>query len=370
MRFQMNLAVVAVTAAATYFATLDDAAAAPNRRGAGSASAARNIGNPTAVVRPAPRQQARPPNASNSGRSVSSAGKSSGHLVSSNNVGRQTAQRQAPRVAQLTVKRQALNTPSKTGGQASILQPNQRSALGVRKPGPNARTGASVDNLQSSQTSSNGNALRSTAALPARLRVPATGAKLGRIAPPLNLVPKATLAAPKLAFLSNRFRPFLQRHWRSAFFWIAVPTIGYLTIPEHCYDRFWSYVAGSEPDYDGAVRYLAEVAVAEDGGTVTRVPPARTTAIRYVAPNAPPATFDARFQPFIDRQWNSAFATIAMPRIGNVTCPIAILAQVQALLSGKAPRFADALTLLEEAAAADTVVEEGALNAPVAETAR
>ena len=361
MRFQMNLAVVAATVAASYFTTLDDASAAPNRRG-GTASVSRSVGNRSAVVRSAPRQQTRSVNTGNGGRSA-------GRVVGSTNVGRQTTLRQTPRVTQQTVKRQAGATPIKSGGQTSILSPAQRSALGVNTQRPD--TGASANNLQRPTVTSNGNALRSTAALPARLTVPAAGTKLGRIAPPLSLVPKATLAAPKLGFLSQRFRPFLQRHWRSAFFWIAIPTIGYLTIPEHCYDRFWSYVAGPEPDYDGAVHYLAQVAVAEDGGNVTRVTPARGTAIRYVAPNAPPTTFDARFQPFIDRQWNSAFATIAMPRIGNVTCPIAILAQVQPLLSGRAPRFADALALLEEAAAADTVVDEGALNAaPVAEAAR
>ena len=190
--------------------------------------------------------------------------------------------------------------------------------------------------------------------------------RLGRIAPPSNLIAKATLIAPRTGFLTNRFQPFLQRHWRSAFFWVAIPTIGYLTIPESAYDRFYSYVSGPEPNYDGAVRYLAQVAVEEEGTQVVRV----TTPIpvNYTVTATPEPTYDPRFAPFVNRKWNSEFYTFSIPRVGNVTCPVAIKGQVQQLLQATPPQFGEALTLIEEAAAADTIVEEGALNDASIET--
>src|SRR5262249_8198948 len=53
-----------------------------------------------------------------------------------------------------------------------------------------------------------------------------------RLAVPQNIKPKLTLTkSPALKFHPH-FAPFVQRHWKKAFFWIAVAGIGYLTIPE------------------------------------------------------------------------------------------------------------------------------------------
>ena len=316
------------------------------------------------------------------------------------------------------------NNAANRNPQASILSPNQRSGLGVGAPRintaprtantanntlrnantntntnsatnslrangntnartnntpntnltnarPNATPNTNVNNARPNSTPNanlaanlrtNTSILRSTTTLPARLTVAANGLRLGRIAPPANLVTRLTLAAPRAGFLANRFKPFLQRHWRTAFFWVAIPTIGYLTIPDHAYDRFVTFVSGSDPDYDGAVKYLSQVAVTEDSNYVVRVAQNEVPPVRHVVDVEPAPIYDQRFTPFVNRKWNSESVTISVPRIGNVTCPVAIVDQVKPLLTQNPPKFDEALALIEEAAAADTVVDEGALN--------
>jgi hypothetical protein len=227
------------------------------------------------------------------------------------------------------------NRPGQSG---NSLAPNLRSGLGVG----NNRPGNFV---------------------PQKFSVPATNLKLGRIAPPRNIVPRLALAAAPATFANNRWKPFLQRHWRSAFFWIAIPTIGYVTVPDWAYERFTTFVSSPEPDYDGAVKYLSQVAVQEEGPRVVRVAQAPAPSqIRHTVAIAPETTLDQRFAAFVNRQWSSEFVWISLPRIGNITCPVALYDQVQPMLTQNPPRFTEALALLEEAAANDTVVEEGALN--------
>ena len=70
----------------------------------------------------------------------------------------------------------------------------------------------------------------------------------GRLAVPQNIRPKLTLThAPGMKF-RPRFSPFVQRHWKKAFFWVAVAGIGYLTIPELYYNSFYSCVSVDDPD--------------------------------------------------------------------------------------------------------------------------
>jgi len=233
---------------------------------------------------------------------------------------------------------QAANQGGNRPGSGNTLAPNLRSGLGLG----NVRPGNLV---------------------PSKISVPATNLKLGRIAPPQNLVPRLTLAAAPAGFAASRWKPFLQRHWRSAFFWIAIPTIGYVTVPDWAYERFATFIEVPEPDYDGAVKYLSQVAVQEEGARVVRVAQApAATQIRHTVAVAPEAALEQRFQAFVNRQWSSEFVWISVPRIGNITCPVAVFDQVQSMLTQNPPRFADALAVLEEAAANDTVVEEGALN--------
>ena len=382
MRNRFNLVIVAVTAAATYFVTIEDASAQGRGRSGGS-SISRSSGGGS--------------------RSVSSTSGNSGNTrsLSSTNTNNIRTLSGNP----LRSNQQANGNRQNRGNQASILSPNQRSSLGVGVPrnGINLQANGQRNNLGSNGTArsnltTNSNAttrsnlttnvngnnrpannlstnlrtnssfLRSTTTLPARLTVPANALKLGRIAPPSNLIAKLTLSAPKPGFLATRFKPFLQRHWRTAFFWVAIPTIGYLTIPDHAYDRFVTFVSGSEPDYDGAVKYLSQVAVSEDESHVVRLAPTETVPVRHVVTVAPAPIYDQRFIPFVNRKWNSEFVTISVPRIGNVTCPVSIVEQVKLQLTQNPPKFDEALALIEEAAAADTVVDEGALNDAEIET--
>ena len=72
----------------------------------------------------------------------------------------------------------------------------------------------------------------------------------GRLAVPQHIRPKLTLThAPGKKF-HHHLSPFVQRHWKKAFFWVAVAGIGYLTIPELYYDSFYSCVSVDDPIWD------------------------------------------------------------------------------------------------------------------------
>src|SRR6185503_16523751 len=75
--------------------------------------------------------------------------------------------------------------------------------------------------------------------LPVSKAVAGTAVARGRVAVPANVRPRLTLVNAPAANLRPRFAPFVQRHWRRAFFWAAVAGVGYLTIPQLYYDRFY-----------------------------------------------------------------------------------------------------------------------------------
>ncbi len=80
-----------------------------------------------------------------------------------------------------------------------------------------------------------------------------------RVALPVNVAPKLTLVKPPKMALAPKFTPFVLRHWKKAFFWVAVAGIGYLTIPEYYYDRWATYV--DDDDYERAADLLALAAL-------------------------------------------------------------------------------------------------------------
>ena len=422
MRMNMSLIVVAVTAAATYFVTIDDASAQSRRNGGGNkASVSRG---PSISLRSTNSGRSSFTSSSNSNRSfIARSGNSSSSNNrrftdngSSNNSRRFTSNsgnngnngNSVRRFTDNSSNNNSRRFTSNSGNtaraqitqrnQASILSPNQRSSLGANLPrtgnvanvprnlnplagnnrgnpanlsnnGRSATTNITTNTARQSNTANtlatnlrnNAGILRSTPALPSRLTVAAAGLRLGRIAPPANLITKLSLSAPKQGFVVNRFKPFLQRHWRSAFFWIAIPTVGYLTVPDHAYERFVTFVSGQEPDYDGAVTYLSQVAVAEESSRVVRLAPSEVPEVRHVVEVAPAPVYDQRFAPFVNRKWNTDIWSFSVPRIGIVTCPVALRGQVQELLAQSPPKYDNVLALIEEAAAADTVVDEGAL---------
>ena len=64
--------------------------------------------------------------------------------------------------------------------------------------------------------------------------------------------------------IPSQFAPFVQRHWKHAFFWVAVAGIGYLTIPELYYNRFYSCISVDDPIYDDCGYILSYAALEEE----------------------------------------------------------------------------------------------------------
>ena len=120
--------------------------------------------------------------------------------------------------------------------------------------------------------------------------------------------------------------PFVQRHWKKAFFWVAVAGIGYLTIPEIYYERFLGYVDIDDPDYEGCIHLLSLAAFEEEEEIVrVRRPMPTNAAYRYSASVAPePAVSSGpscALEPFIERSWSRPFVWVQIPKVGNVTVP-------------------------------------------------
>jgi len=151
--------------------------------------------------------------------------------------------------------------------------------------------------------------------------------------------------------------PFVQRHWRAPFFWAAVAGIGYLTIPELYYDRFYRCVNVDDPDYQCAVDLLSAAALNEDKETArVRYPMPPNATYKYTATAAPKAESNAcTFDAFVERQWNSPFVWVQIPEVGNVTVPEDYYDRFFADISKDPPNYPAACKVLTEALAGDTV---------------
>lgn len=197
--------------------------------------------------------------------------------------------------------------------------------------------------------------------LPVSQAVAGNAVARGRVAVPPNVRPRLTLVRAPAAYLRPRFTPFVQRHWRRAFFWAAVTGVGYLTIPQPYYDRFYGCVNVSDPDYGCAVDLLSAAALEEENETARVHYPMPSDAVyRYSASAAPKQTAPEQkttcsFQPFIERKWNHAFVWVQIPSVGNVTIPEAYYDRFYASVAQDPPDYSAACKLLVEAVAADTV---------------
>src|SRR5690349_8563707 len=117
--------------------------------------------------------------------------------------------------------------------------------------------------------------------LPLHKAAPGNQFLKGRLALPQNIKPKLTVTkAPALKF-HPRFAPFVQRHWKKAFFWVAVAGIGYVTIPQLYYDRFYSCVSVDDPVWDDCSYILSSAAIEEE--EVVRVSMPASAKYRYTA---------------------------------------------------------------------------------------
>jgi hypothetical protein len=193
--------------------------------------------------------------------------------------------------------------------------------------------------------------------LPVSKAVAGSAVARGRVAVPPNVRPRLTVVRPPAAILRPRFAPFVQRHWRRAFFWAAVAGIGYLTIPQLYYDRFYGCVNVADPDYGCAIDLLSAAALEEDN-EVARVRYAMPSnaAYRYSASVAPKQLSTCSFAPFVERKWNHAFVWVQLPGVGNVTVPEDYYDRFYEYVAKEPPDYPSACKLLVEAVAADTIV--------------
>jgi len=187
--------------------------------------------------------------------------------------------------------------------------------------------------------------------LPRHKAVAGSALLQGRLAVPQNLKPKLTLPkAPGLKF-RPRFAPFVQRHWRKAFFWIAIAGIGYLTIPELYYDSFYSCMSIYDPIYDDCAWILSYAALEEE--EVVRVPMPAGAVYRYRATAAvrPTDCPSCRWDPFVERKWNQSYAWVKLPEVGNITVPDAYYDRFYTYAGATPPNYPQACHVLEDAAA-------------------
>jgi hypothetical protein len=197
--------------------------------------------------------------------------------------------------------------------------------------------------------------------LPVSKAVAGSAVARGRVAVPPNVRPRLTLINTPAAHLRPRFAPFVQRHWRRAFLWAAVAGVGYLTIPQLYYDRFYGCVNVPDPDYGCAVDLLSAAALEEENES-TRVHYAMPSdaAYRYSASPGPKQKTSCSFQPFVERKWNHAFVWVQIPSVGNVTVPKDHYDRFYAYVAQDPPDYSSACKLLVEAVAADTVAANSA----------
>jgi hypothetical protein len=202
----------------------------------------------------------------------------------------------------------------------------------------------------------------SFAKLPLHKASTGNGRFVGRLSVPKDFKPKLTLALAPRKDLQLRLSPFVQRHWRKAFFWVAVAGVGYVTVPELYYDRFYRCAGVDNPDYEDCISILSYAALEEEEAIGhLRTPMPSTAAYRYTAKvvPTPEAKQTCSFEPFVERQWNRSFVWVQIPQTGNVTVPEDYYDRFSGRLGAEPPDYPAACKVLVEAAAADTVATTG-----------
>jgi len=231
----------------------------------------------------------------------------------------------------------------------------------------------------------------------------------GRITVPGNLQPKYTFSKSPYGGVKGRLTPFVQRHWRRAFYWVAIAGLGYLTVPEEYYDRFFAYVDGDDPNYDGAVGLLSLAAVRDEEGDRVRHPMPAGAAYRYRAPvgpaniastranlpvlramagdathlgrigvpdnlrpratllRLPRASLVGRLGAFVQRPWRGNFFWVSIVGVGYLTVPEESYDRFLQSVSGQDPDYEAVVAQLSVAAVRDA--EEGRERSPMPSSA-
>jgi hypothetical protein len=179
----------------------------------------------------------------------------------------------------------------------------------------------------------------------------------GRLSVPVNLKPKLTLTHVPNAKFRLRLGPFVQKHWKKTFFWVAIAGIGYVTVPEFYYDRFLAYMNGDDPNYEDCIGLLSSAAFEEQEDVVrVRQPMPPTATYRYeakLAPTPQDGSSACGMERFVERTWNRSFVWVQVPQTGNVTVPEDYYDRFHGLVAGESPNYPAACQVLVEAAAAD-----------------
>jgi hypothetical protein len=190
--------------------------------------------------------------------------------------------------------------------------------------------------------------------LPIHRRVAGMGLRRGRIQPPRRLAPKLTLTRPPRHALKHRMTPFVQRHWRHPFVWVAVAGVGYLTIPTLHYDEFYECVNIDDPIYDACLDILTFAAFEED--EAVRISKPAAAPYKYKAKRRASATKACpvcRWDQFVERKWNQSYSWVRIAGIGNVTVPDAHYERFLSFAGADPPNYPQACQVLKEAAAAE-----------------
>ncbi len=306
----------------------------------------------------------------------------SSRSLQSSNSGRSNASQQLQRSSQQSSRSSQQGQVNNRGQQQQQGQVNnrgqqqqgqannrgQQQQQGQNSAGRNLAQGAATSGVLQGRSSLGAGNLRQTSGPASGLRsgnlirnaVAGHGQRLGRVGVPGNISPRISLLKAPSSHFHTRLTPFVQRHWRGAFFWTFVTGIGYLTVPELLHDKFYALTSGPEPDYEACVVLLSEYAVQEEAGQHVRVSAPATVNYRFVAPAAPAkAELEVcKFDPFVERKWNTAFVWVQVPEVGNVTVPEDHYERFFQYAGNTPPDFPAACRVLVDAAAADTVVSD------------
>ena len=173
----------------------------------------------------------------------------------------------------------------------------------------------------------------------------------GRLGVPQNIKPKLTLTHIPAKKFHYHFSPFVQRHWKKAFFWVAVAGIGYITIPELYYDRFYTCMSVDDPIYDDCTYILSYAALEEE--EVVRVSMPAAANYRYTVKTAATPTNcpSCRWDRFVERKWNQSYAWVKLPDVGNITVPDAYYDRFYTYAGANPPNYPQACQVLTDAAA-------------------
>jgi hypothetical protein len=162
-----------------------------------------------------------------------------------------------------------------------------------------------------------------------------------------------------------RFAPFVQRHWKKAFFWVAVAGIGYLTIPELYYSSFYSCVSVDDPIWDDC-SYILSYAALEEEEEVVRVSMPANTKYRYTVKTAakPSDCPSCQWDRYVERKWNQSYAWVKLPEVGNITVPDAYYDRFYTYAGANPPNYPQACKVLEDAAAVTEEKEAARISMP------